>query len=181
MNKHLAPPNARIWAQKISKQRIASAGRMLAPLLIALALSTAAHAQGTMSFSGAQTLMGTFQTFALYAGAVTRVHPELINTRFAYVSVSRASHEAQIDTNDAAALGERLSHDASKTSAIDLNPPLLDSVDATIHEQLHSSYKAEIVRGEENSCFANVTAFPNATTRHHVGHIFADLLDDAQR
>lgn len=49
----------------------------------------------------------------------TRAHPELINTRFAYVSVSRASQDAQIYTNDAAALGQRLSHDASKTSAID--------------------------------------------------------------
>jgi ATP-dependent exoDNAse (exonuclease V) alpha subunit len=31
----------------------------------------------------------------------TRAHPELINTRFAYVSVSRASQDAQIYTNDA--------------------------------------------------------------------------------
>ena len=49
----------------------------------------------------------------------TRSHPELINTRFAYVSVSRASQDAHIYTNDAAALGARLSHDASKSSAID--------------------------------------------------------------
>lgn len=49
----------------------------------------------------------------------TRAHPELINTRFAYVSVSRASQDAQIYTNDAAALGQRLSHEASKSSAID--------------------------------------------------------------
>jgi hypothetical protein len=49
----------------------------------------------------------------------TRAHPELINTRFAYVSVSRASHDAQVYTNDAAALGQRLSHDASKSSAVD--------------------------------------------------------------
>ncbi len=49
----------------------------------------------------------------------TRSHPELINTRFAYVSVSRASQDVQIYTNDAAALGQRLSHDASKSSAID--------------------------------------------------------------
>jgi conjugative relaxase-like TrwC/TraI family protein len=49
----------------------------------------------------------------------TRAHPELINTRFAYVSVSRASLDAQIYTNDAAVLGQRLTHDASKTSAID--------------------------------------------------------------
>ncbi len=49
----------------------------------------------------------------------TRVHPDLISTRFAYVSVSRASQDAQIYTNDAAALGQRLSHDASKFSAVD--------------------------------------------------------------
>jgi hypothetical protein len=39
-------------------------------MLVALTLATAAHAQGTMDFSGAQTLMGTFKTFAIYAGAV---------------------------------------------------------------------------------------------------------------
>jgi ATP-dependent exoDNAse (exonuclease V) alpha subunit len=49
----------------------------------------------------------------------TEVHPELINGRFAYVSVSRASHDAQIYTNDAANLAENLSRDVSKTSAID--------------------------------------------------------------
>jgi ATP-dependent exoDNAse (exonuclease V) alpha subunit len=50
----------------------------------------------------------------------TTVHPELINTRFAYVSVSRASQDARIYTNDAGSLGERLSTDVTKTSAIDL-------------------------------------------------------------
>ena len=49
----------------------------------------------------------------------TEVHPELINRRFAYVSVSRASHDAQIFTNDAATLAESLSRDVSKASAID--------------------------------------------------------------
>jgi conjugative relaxase-like TrwC/TraI family protein len=49
----------------------------------------------------------------------TEVHPELINGRFAYVSVSRASHDAQIFTNDASTLAERLSADVSKTSALD--------------------------------------------------------------
>src|SRR6202012_661914 len=49
----------------------------------------------------------------------TEVHPELINGRFAYVSVSRASQEAQIFTNDASILAESLSRDVSKTSAID--------------------------------------------------------------
>ena len=48
----------------------------------------------------------------------TRAHPELINTRFAYVAVSRASQNAQIYTNDAAILGQRLSHNVSKSSAV---------------------------------------------------------------
>jgi ATP-dependent exoDNAse (exonuclease V) alpha subunit len=50
----------------------------------------------------------------------TNVHPELISTRFAYVSVSRASQDAQIFTNDAATLAESLSRDVSKASALDL-------------------------------------------------------------
>jgi ATP-dependent exoDNAse (exonuclease V) alpha subunit len=49
----------------------------------------------------------------------TEVHPELINGRFAYVSVSRASQDAQIFTNNAATLSESLSRDVSKTSAIE--------------------------------------------------------------
>jgi len=44
--------------------------RITAPTLVALSLASVAHAQGTMDFSGAQTLMGTFKTFAIYAGAV---------------------------------------------------------------------------------------------------------------
>lgn len=51
----------------------------------------------------------------------TNVHPELINQRFAYVSVSRASHDAQIFTNDATTLAESLGRDVSKASAIDLS------------------------------------------------------------
>lgn len=106
-----------------------------------------------MDFSGAQTLMGTFKTFAIYAGAVIcfgglifagirmlsgrfqDAIPGLfgalfgagvlgwgagwIGSRFAYVSVSRASHHAQIYTNNAASLAEGLSHDVTKASAID--------------------------------------------------------------
>jgi hypothetical protein len=44
--------------------------RVMAPTLLALSFAGVAHAQGTMDFSGAQTLMGTFKTFAMYAGAV---------------------------------------------------------------------------------------------------------------
>jgi conjugative relaxase-like TrwC/TraI family protein len=48
----------------------------------------------------------------------TEVHPELMSNRFAYVSVSRASHEAQIYTNNTASLTASLSHDVSKASAV---------------------------------------------------------------
>ena len=42
----------------------------MAPTLLALSFAGVAHAQGTMDFSGATTLMNTFKTFAIYAGAV---------------------------------------------------------------------------------------------------------------
>ena len=58
------------WAERFSKERLNHAARVLAPTLLALSLTTIAHAQGTMDFSGAQTLMTTFKTFAVYAGAV---------------------------------------------------------------------------------------------------------------
>jgi hypothetical protein len=44
--------------------------RVMGPTLVALSFAGVAHAQGTMDFSGAQTLMGSFKTFAIYAGAV---------------------------------------------------------------------------------------------------------------
>lgn len=46
---------------------------LMRPTLVSLAFMAAgsvAHAQGTMDFSGADTLMNTFKTFAVYAGAV---------------------------------------------------------------------------------------------------------------
>jgi conjugative relaxase-like TrwC/TraI family protein len=53
----------------------------------------------------------------------TTAHPELINTRFAYVSVSRASQDARIYTNDVSTLAERLSTDISKASAVEVSSP----------------------------------------------------------
>ena len=59
----------RLAKRKVT-QSLAPAARVMAPTLVALTFASAAHAQGTMDFSGAQTLMGTFKTFAVYAGAV---------------------------------------------------------------------------------------------------------------
>lgn len=64
-------PFAKKWATPFSRRKLTRAIRTLGPTLVALTFVGAAHAQGTMDFSGAQTLMGTF------------------NPRFAYVSVSR--------------------------------------------------------------------------------------------
>jgi ATP-dependent exoDNAse (exonuclease V) alpha subunit len=51
----------------------------------------------------------------------TTAHPELINTRFAYVSVSRASQDTRIYTNHVSTLAERLSTDISKASAVEVS------------------------------------------------------------
>jgi hypothetical protein len=55
---------------RTAKRKLIRGFRVAAPSLLVLAFAGAAHAQGTMDFSGAQTLMGTFKTFAMYAGAV---------------------------------------------------------------------------------------------------------------
>jgi conjugative relaxase-like TrwC/TraI family protein len=47
----------------------------------------------------------------------------LINTRLAYVAVSRASEDARIYTNNAETLDRRLAADISKTAAVDFRPP----------------------------------------------------------
>jgi hypothetical protein len=47
-------------AQPQMQRKLLFASRMIAPFLVAFAFGSVAHAQGTMDFSGAQTLMGTF-------------------------------------------------------------------------------------------------------------------------
>jgi hypothetical protein len=61
------------WAKHFSKQTLLRAAHVMGPTLVALTLAgvaNTARAQGTISFSGAQTFMQTVQTFAIYAGAV---------------------------------------------------------------------------------------------------------------
>jgi conjugative relaxase-like TrwC/TraI family protein len=53
--------------------------------------------------------------------ADTGVHPNLLNSRFGYVSISRASHEATVFTDSFAKLSPQLSADVSKTSALEIN------------------------------------------------------------
>jgi conjugative relaxase-like TrwC/TraI family protein len=52
--------------------------------------------------------------------ADTKVHPDLLNSRFGYVAISRASHEATLFTDDAAKLARQMGTDVSKTSALEI-------------------------------------------------------------
>jgi ATP-dependent exoDNAse (exonuclease V) alpha subunit len=52
--------------------------------------------------------------------ADTGVHPDLLNSRFGYVSISRASHEATLFTDDLQKLNPQLSADVSKSSALEV-------------------------------------------------------------
>jgi hypothetical protein len=51
---------AKRLAQPFFRRKLFHARRALWPALAALTFASVAHAQGTMDFSGAQTLMGTF-------------------------------------------------------------------------------------------------------------------------
>ncbi len=74
MNKPLQSRFARLRNLTITRQQVkqqaALAARTAAPLALAFAVSSVAHAQGSIDMSGATTVMNSFKTFALYAGAV---------------------------------------------------------------------------------------------------------------
>lgn len=51
----------------------------------------------------------------------TNAPPQLLNSRFAYVAVSRASVDAEVYTDDSTGLGPKLAHDVAKTSAVEFS------------------------------------------------------------
>ena len=86
-----------------------------------MSTSSASTAKNTGSFDhGYAVTSHSFQ--GLTAGRVivnidTDSAWSLINTRLAYVSISRASTDARVYTNNAESLGERLATDITKTAA----------------------------------------------------------------
>jgi conjugative relaxase-like TrwC/TraI family protein len=52
--------------------------------------------------------------------ADTAVHPDLLNSRFGYVAISRASHQATLFTDNMTKLGPQLSSEVSKSSALEV-------------------------------------------------------------
>ena len=57
----------------------------------------------------------------------TDTHPDLVNSRFAYVAVSRARLDAEVFTNDAHALSQEIG-DTSKSSALAASESLKTSI-----------------------------------------------------
>ena len=71
LSKRMTSRLATAVAATFTKQRLATAGRTLGPLLIALAVSPlAAHAQGTVDLSGVTTAMSSVEKTALLGGAI---------------------------------------------------------------------------------------------------------------
>jgi len=69
MTTHLTKQLARLPVQRI----LLRMAHTMMPTLVALSFAGVTHvaqAQGTIDFSGANTLMNSFKTFAIYAGAV---------------------------------------------------------------------------------------------------------------
>jgi len=60
----------------------------------------------------------TVDRVIVHVPAKDQSNSELVNQRFAYVALSRARIDAQVFTNDASTLAERLGRDVSKTAAV---------------------------------------------------------------
>lgn len=58
-----------------------------------------------------------------------QAHGELLNSRMAYVSVSRAQFDVQMYTNDAKTLGQELSRDVSHSTAIQQQPDMAQKIE----------------------------------------------------
>lgn len=69
-----------------------------------------------------------------------RAHDQIVNSRLAYVSVSRGRYDAQIYTNDVQKLSEGLSRDVSKQSALEIGHEMggQDKANATQFAKLQS-------------------------------------------
>ncbi len=108
--------SAKRWAKPLSKQTLRQALHLMGPTLAALTFagvgSSVAHAQGTMDFSGAQTLMSTFKTFAMYAGAVICLGGlifagiRMMSGRFQFTAPNRDLQVANRDLGTIQQIGE---------------------------------------------------------------------------
>jgi ATP-dependent exoDNAse (exonuclease V) alpha subunit len=78
-------------------------------------------------------------------------HEQLINSRLAYVSVSRGRYDALIYTNDADKLGDELSREVSKHSAIDNDESLTKAPGAVLNLDKEISSCAEQAKAPDHA------------------------------
>jgi conjugative relaxase-like TrwC/TraI family protein len=84
-----------------------------------------------------------------------QAHEQLVNSRLAYVSVSRGRYDAQIYTNDAGKLGEELNRDVSKQSALETGHETGDrdqghAIETAEHESVSESHENGQAYGTEH-------------------------------
>ena len=105
------------------------------------------HGYAVTSHSG----QGTTADRVLVHVDTESAHEQLINSRLAYVSVSRGRYDAQIFTNAADKLGDELSRDVSKHSAIGGDERLTKVPGAALDLGKESSSGAELARSQDHS------------------------------
>jgi hypothetical protein len=94
------PRLAKRLVQSLAKRNLTRTARNIGPILAALIFASAAHAQGTMDFSGAQTLMGTFNWRNDYV-AVEQWSRNIIRDRYVFLVALHEQHEHFARTWDA--------------------------------------------------------------------------------
>ena len=100
----------------------------------------------------------------------------LINTRLAYVAVSRASEDVRIYTNDAEALGTRLATEISKTAAVDFRQPKAAgqraSPEPTVHQYATPDHRlAAVVLAYAERPDSTIVVAPDLTERHELNQL----------
>jgi conjugative relaxase-like TrwC/TraI family protein len=68
--------------------------------------------------------------------ADTTLHPHLLSSRFAYVAISRARSDAELFTNDAAGIGQKLATGIDKTSALENRNSIGQATDISLAQNM---------------------------------------------
>jgi len=106
----------------------------------------------------------------------------LINTRLAYVTISRASEDARIYTNDAEALGTRLATEISKTAAVDFRQAKVEvqgeGPKATVHQYANPDHRlAAVALAYAERPDSTIVIAPDRAERHELNQL---ILSDLQ-
>jgi ATP-dependent exoDNAse (exonuclease V) alpha subunit len=100
----------------------------------------------------------------------------LINTRLAYVAISRASEDARIYTNDREALGTRLATEISKTAAVDFRQAKAEvehaSPEPTVHRYANPDHRlAAVALAYAERPDSTIVIAPDRAERHELNQL----------